>query len=129
VRNLLSITYNLTLASEYFQLASCRQNPPLPFLSWYQVPEIVHWHWRGAYWQGQVSASSVWRCLWGTCNELILTRTIVLLPIKFMSLNGQRSSNTSRSCGDGPTNPSLDGKYVITNEAKWRVEASSSPRG
>ena len=60
--------------------------------------------------------------------ELIISQTIVLLPIKLLSLDGY-TGTTSRSCGDGSTDPSSNSKCTRANKAEWRVEVPSLPRG
>ena len=62
-------------------------------------------------------------------NELVLTQTIVLLLIKFLSQDGKHSNNASKSYGDGSTNPGPDSECTRANETKQRVEATSPSRG
>ena len=61
--------------------------------------------------------------------ELILSQTIVLLPINLLSLDGLRTSTTPRSCGDGSTDPCSNSKCTRADEAEQRVEALSLSKG
>ena len=58
-------------------------------------------------------------------NELILTQTIVLLPITFLSPDGRCSSNASKPCGHGPIDSGPDNECARDNETKRRAEALS----
>ena len=122
-------THNLTLASEFSHLASRQLNIPLFFLVLTTGlggrPLALMRNILTRYIFSFISLSP----FVGRGNELILSQAIVLLLIKFLSQDGQRSSNASRSYGDGSTDPSLDSECARADETKRRAEATSSTRG